>query len=254
MRAWLAGLAMAGIDPDAIVPAPLLLPRPEEGYVRADLAGHPVVRGTTSGFADEARLTELITGDAPPDTLDRDAVEAAIVAAAAAPALNLRQGPFAKRRRRAIDWALAKRLAWLAAAIVAVTLLISVFRIVRTEVTASGIEARADLIATQALPAGATITDPERQLAERLAGMRGGGLGFSRTAAAVFDAVQGEPGTELTALSFDENGALKVSVTAQSESSANDLKNRLEDMGFTVDASTFTANAGQLSGDLTVTP
>lgn len=254
MRAWLASLAVAGVDPDAIVPAPLLLPRPEQGFIRADLAGHSVVRGPTSGFADEARLTELVTGNTPPETLDRQAVEEAIIAAAAAPVLNLRQGPFAKRRRRAIDWALVKRLVWLTAAIILVTLFISLFSIIRTEVTASGIEARADLIATQALPAGATITDPQRQLAERLAGMRGGGLGFSRTAAAVFDAVQAEPGTELTALSFDESGALKASVTAQSESSANDLKNRLEDLGFTVDASTFTSQAGQLSGDLTVRP
>jgi len=254
MRAWLAELAVQGIDPDAVIPAPMLLPRPDQGYVRADLAGHGVVRGATSGFADEARLTELVTGDTPPETLDREAVEAAIVAAAAAPALDLRQGPFAKRRRRAIDWALIRRLGWLLLAIVVVTLLINIFRILRTEIAAAGIEARTAMIAQQGLPAGTTITDPERQLAARLAGMRGGGLGFSRTAGAVFGAVQAVPGTELTALNFGADGALKVTVTAQNEAQANDLKNRIEDLGFTVDASTFTANAGQVSGDLTVTP
>jgi general secretion pathway protein L len=254
MRSWLDTLAAEGIDPDALVPAPMLLPRPEAGYVRADLAGHGVVRGATSGFADEARLTELVTGDTPPETLDRDAVEAAIVASAMAPALNLRQGPFAKRRRRAIDWALVRRLAWLALAIVLVTLLIGVFRIIRTEIAAEGIEARTAMIAEQGLPAGATITDPGRQLAARLAGMRGGGLGFGRTASAVFGAVQAVPGTELTALNFNDSGALKVTVTAQNEAQANDLKRRIEALGFTVAASTFTANAGQVSGDLTVTP
>lgn len=254
MRAWLNVLAAEGIDPDALVPAPMLLPRPDQGYVRADLAGHGVVRGATSGFADEARLTELITGDTPPETLDRDAVEAAIVAAATAPALDLRQGPFAKRRRRAIDWALVKRLGWLLAAIVIVTLLISLFRIIRTDIAAEGIEARTAMVAQQGLPAGATITDPERQLSGRLAGMRGGGLGFSRTASAVFGAVQAVPGTELTALTFNDSGALKATVTAQNEAKANDLKSRIQALGFTVAASTFTANAGQVSGDLTVTP
>jgi general secretion pathway protein L len=254
MREWLAELAVLGIAPDALVPAPMLLPRPEEGYVRADIAGHGIVRGATSGFADEARLTELVTGDTPPETLDREAVEAALVAAVASPALDLRQGPFAKRRRRAIDWALVRRLGWLALAIVIVTLLISVFRIIRTETAAQGIEARTALIAQQGLPAGTTITDPERQLAARLAAMRGGGLGFSRTAAAVFGAVQAVPGTELTALSFTDSGALKATVTAQNEAQANDLKRRIEALGFTVDASTFAANAGQVSGDLTVTP
>jgi len=254
MRAWLGLLAAEGIDPDALVPAPMLLPRPEEGFVRADVGGQGVVRGPTSGFADEARLTELITGDSPPETLDREAVDAAIVAAAAAPALDLRQGPFAKRRRRAIDWALVRRLAWLLLAIVLVTLLIGLFRIIRTEIAASGIEARTAMIAQQGLPAGTTITDPERQLAGRLAAMRGGGLGFSRTAAAVFGAVQAVPGTELTALNFNEAGALKATVTAENEGKANDLKRRIEALGFTVEASTFTANAGQVSGDLTVTP
>ncbi|MGN6375198.1 MAG: type II secretion system protein GspL [Sphingomonas sp.] len=254
MQAWLLALASAAIDPDAIVPAALLLPRPEEGYVRAEVGGQGVVRGTGAGFADEPGLTELVIGDAPFDALGTDAVDAAIVAAAQAPVLNLRQGPFAKRRRRAIDWALVKRLTALAAAIILVTLLISVFRIIRTDVTASGIDARAEMIARQGLPAGATVTDPERQLGERLAGIRGGGLGFARTASAVFDAVQAVPGTELTALTFDETGALKATVTAQGEAAANDLKHRIEAMGFTVDASTFTQNAGQVSGDLTVRP
>ena len=84
--------------------------------------------------------------------------------------------------------------------------------------------------------------------------MRGGGLGFSRTAAAVFGAVQAVPGTELTALSFNDAGALKATVTAQNEAQANDLRSRIQALGFTVEASTFTANAGQVSGDLTVTP
>ncbi|MBY8827539.1 type II secretion system protein GspL [Hephaestia mangrovi] len=254
MRAWLGALAAQGIDPDAVVPAPMLLPRPEVGYVRADLAGHGVVRGATAGFADEARLTELVTGGTPPETLDRDAVDAAIVAAATAPALDLRQGPFAKRRRRAIDWALVKRLGWLAAAIVVVTVSISVFRIIRTEIAAEGIETRTAMVAEQGLPAGTSISDPERQLAARLAGMRGAGLGFSSTAGAVFGAVQAIPGTELTALTFDDTGALKITVTAQGEAAANDLKHRIESLGFTVDASTFTSNAGQVSGDLTVKP
>jgi len=93
MRGALAALAAEGIDPDAVIPAPMLLPRPEQGYVRADLGGEGVVRGTTSGFADEARLTELVTGGVAPATLGRDELEAAIVGAVAAPALDLRGDP-----------------------------------------------------------------------------------------------------------------------------------------------------------------
>ena len=254
MRTWLAVLASEGLDPDALIPAPMLLPRPDEGFVRAELAGQGVVRGAVSGFADDARLTELITGDTAPLTLDRDAVERAIIAAAADPALDLRQGPFAKRRERSIDWALMRRLAWLALAIFAVAVLVSLIQIMRTSIAADGIENRADMIARAGLPPGASVTDADRQLDERLASLRGGGLGFSRTAAAVFSAVQSVPGTELSALTFSESGALKITVNAQGEAQVNDLESRIQAIGFRVEAGTFQSSAGQITGDLTVTP
>ena len=111
MREWLRMLADAGIDPVALIPAPMLILRPDTGYARAEIAGASVIRGTSSGFADEARLTELVTGGEAPRTIDRAALEAAIVAAVASPPLDLRQGPFARRTRFAIDWALIRRLA-----------------------------------------------------------------------------------------------------------------------------------------------
>lgn len=255
MRAWLAALAENGIDPEAMLPAPMLLPRPEEGFVRADLGGQGVVRGPTSGFADEARLTELITGNDAPVVLGRDELEAAIIASVAAPTLNLRQGPFAKRRRVAIDWALIRRLAWLAVAILSVTLLISLMQIAKYSFAADGLEARADLLARDGLPRGMTVTDPDRQLDERLAGVRGGGLGFSRSAAAVFSAVQSVPGSEVTALSFAENGELRVSIAAQGEAQVNDLRSRIQAYGFTVEqVGGLQSSPGRLTGQFVVTP
>ena len=46
MAQWLTDLTAHGIDPLAILPAPLLLPRPEEGYVRATIAGAAAAAGT----------------------------------------------------------------------------------------------------------------------------------------------------------------------------------------------------------------
>jgi general secretion pathway protein L len=116
MRDWLEMLARAGVDPVAMVPAPLLLPRPDEGFVSATVAGQGLVRGPTSGFADEAPLTELVTHGEPPTAIEREPLDIALAAAAASPALDLRQGPFARRRRLAIDWRLIRRLALLRAA------------------------------------------------------------------------------------------------------------------------------------------
>ena len=252
MADWLSALAGAGIDPAAIVPAPMLLPRPDEGYVRADLGNGGAVRGTTSGFADEDRLTDLVTGGVVPDTIGREALEQAIVAAVAAPALDLRQGAFARRRRRAIDWKLIRRLAVFGGAILAVTLLIDLVRIAKYSFGATNLEARADAVARTGLPRGAAEGDSDRLLAERLSRLRGPGLGFSRTTAVVFAAVRKVDGSEVTRVDFDANGDLRVGLATDGEAQANAVKRAIEDAGFTVDSSAFQANGTRLSGDLTV--
>ena len=252
MRGWLADLAAHGIDPVAMVPAPLLLPRPDEGFARAELAGEGVVRGATSGFADEARLTELVTGGVAPRTIGREELDAALIAAAAAPVLDLRQGPFARRRRRALDWALIRRLAWLALAILAVTLAINLVRIAKYSFAADALEAEAAQLAATGLPRGETVTDADRQLAERLGAVRGPGLGFTGMAAAVFAVVRQTPGTEVTGLDFTPTGDLKLSIAAAREALPTDLKRALERAGFTVTAGVFTSANGRVTGDMMV--
>lgn len=252
MAGWLTDLAVHGIDPVAIVPAALLLPRPDEGYVRAIVAGAALVRSRTTGFADEARLTEFVVGDAPLTTLDRDALDIAVQAAIATPPLDLRQGPFARRRRIGIDWALIRRLALLGAAILLVTLGIDLVRIAKYSFGADSLEARAEALGRTGLARGETVTDVDRQLDERLAGVRGPGLGFSTTAAAVYAAVRATPGTELTSLDFQSNGSLRIGVGAARESLPTDLKRTLEAAGFTVVAGTFQSANGRVTGEMTV--
>ena len=254
IQAWLALLAANGIDAAALIPSPMLLPRPEAGYVRADLGGEAVVRGSTSGFADEARLTELITNGVLPLTLGRDEIEAAIVAAIAAPALDLRQGPFARRQRRAIDWGLIRRLGWLVAAILALSLLISLVQILKYNLAAESVERQADMLARQGLPHGETVNDADRQLDARLAGLRGGGAGFGQTTAAVFAAVKSVPGAEVRAIAFDPNGALRVTASTENEGQITDLLNRIHGYGFVVQLSPVAASGGRFTAVLTVTP
>ena len=252
MRGWLAEMAAAGLDPQAIVPAPLLLPRPDEGFSRAELGGGGVVRGRTSGFADEARLTELVTGGEAPLTVGREELTRAVAAAIAAPALDLRQGPFARRRRVGLDWALIRRLAVLAGVILLVTLAISLVRLAKYSFAADALEARAAALAATGLPRGETITDADRQLAERLGAVRGPGLGFTGMAAAVFAAVRATPGTEVTGLDFQPTGNLRINVAAARESLPTDLKRAIERAGFGVDASTFASANGRVTGEMTV--
>lgn len=254
MRAWLAALADHGLDPQAMIPAPMLLPRPEEGYVRADFGGDGVVRGTATGFADDPALTTLVTGGVAPVALDRDALESAVVAAIARPALDLRQGPFARRDAIAFDWGVVRRAGWLTAAILIVTLAIALVDIVRYNVAADALDRKSDAIARGGLPRGETVNDAGRQLDARLVRLRGAGIGFSGTAAVLFDAVRSVPGSELRALSFDSAGKLHASLVTQNEGQVTDLITRIRARGLTATPSVFSGGNGRVSGELTVAP
>ena len=253
MQGWLRMLASAGVDPVAMLPAPMLLPRPDEGYVRAELAGDAVVRGTSTGFADEPGLTALVTGDTPPVAVEPAALEAALAAAVATWPLDLRQGMFARRRRFALDWALIRRLAVLSGLILAVTLAITLVRIAKYSFGADMIEAQTEQVARSGLPRGETVNDAGRQLGERLSRVRGPGLGFSTTTATIFAVVQATPGSEITALDFQPNGTVRLGVAVEREALATDLRSALERAGFAVQAGVFQAAAGRVSGEFTIT-
>lgn len=254
MADWLARCTAFGIDPDAILPLPLLVPEPEEGFVRADIAGQSVIRGRATGFADESPITELVTAGEAPSMLSRDAVAAAASAAVSVIPLDLRQGAFARRRKRSIDWAQVKRLSVMLGLVLLATLAIDLVRIARYSFGADSLDARAAVIARQGLPRGAGAGDEARMLNERLSRLRGPGRGFSGTAAAVYRIVEAVPDSEVTGIDFQPNGALKVSLSLAGEGQANDVKSRLEAAGFSVTASVFQQSGGRVTGDMTVAP
>ena len=252
MRAWLAALAAAGIDADAIIPAPMLLPASAEGFASAAVGGARVVRGPGLGFADEPGLTELVTGGATPVPVTDADLATAIAAALAAPPLDLRQGPFARRRRVELDRRLVRRLAVLGLALLGLTLAIDLVRLVRLDLAASAAEAQADALATGALPRGETVTDPGRQLTERLSRLRGPGRGFTATAAVVYAAVRQVPGSEVTTMAFQPDGSLLVGLATQNESGPTDIKRAIEASGLAVTAGVFQSANGRVAGQLTV--
>jgi general secretion pathway protein L len=134
-----------------------------------------------------------------------------------------------------------------------VTLAIDLVRIAKYSFAADALEARAATLAATGLPRGATIVDADRQLVERLAEVRGPGLGFAGTVAAVFGAVRSIPGAEITALDFQPSGALKLSVATARENEPTELKRAIEAAGFRVQAGTFQSANGRVAGELTVT-
>lgn len=253
MELRLAEAALLGADPDAVLAAPMLLARPEFGFVKADLGTESIVRGRDSAFADDAVLTPLLTGGSVA-ALDKVTLEAGIAAAVADPEVDLRQGMFAKKHRWAIDWAMLRLIGWLALALALVTLVLAIVNLVRLNNAASRIEAANIATARAALPPGTTINAPLIQLNERLAALRGPGGGLLPMAAAVTAAVNATPNVQLATMIFDGGGTLRVTVRAPSPADLAAFDARLATTGLTSAPGPIMVDQGKQIRDYTVMP
>jgi general secretion pathway protein L len=254
MAGWLGRLQAAGLDPDLVLPEPLLLQPPAEGIARYGGSVVPLYRGATEAFAMEPELAALVLNGAAIVEVDDAAFEAGLAPALDAPAVNLRQGPFAKRRRWRIDWKLARRLALLAAAILIVTLGIQIASILRYTFAADRLEAETRAIAAQALPGAPSSAGASALLEQRLAELRGGGVGYGAISAALFGAVRATANAELSSLLFNRDGTLKATVQADTPATVEALARRIEEAGFAVEASPARPAGGRQAADLTVRP
>jgi general secretion pathway protein L len=243
MAAIMTDYAAAGLDPDPVVPAQLALPAPETGFIRATIGNETLVRGADGGFLDDPAITPLLVGDGRVADVPADTLPALIGAALADPSINLRQGPFARREpwTRALgDW---RPLAMLAAAIALVTLLIPLILLVRLNLSSAALEDEARTIAARAVGGGAESA--VSVLDARLRGIRGGGPGFLDGSAAIAGAVQQVPNTQMAALSFDETGVLRATLTATNPAELDALQRRIEGAGLVVRRGASSAASGR---------
>ena len=252
MAGWLGRLQAEGLDPDLVLAEPLLLPRPEEGWVRYDRGGIPLFRGRSDAFSVEPELAELIVGDAKLETLGRAHFESSLSAQIANPAVNLRQGAFAKRRRWKIEWPLIRRMVMLGAAILLVTLAIQIVSILRYTYAADALELEASRVAGQTLRRSAPLGNAPALMEQRLTELRGSGAGYSGVASLLFDAIRATPNAELTAMVFAPDGSLRATVQADSPATLTGLQARMQSTGLSVDAGPLRTGGGRPTAELTV--
>ena len=250
MAGWLGRLQTAGLDPDLVIPEPLLLSPPAQGFTRYDRGATPIYRGQADAFSVEPALAELVLADAPVEQLGHEAFEGGLAAAIASPIVNLRQGAFAKRRRWKIEWALIRRLATLGAALLVVTLAIQAVMIFRYTFETDRLEAERTRVAAAALP-GISAANAAERLGARVTDL-GGGAGYSALASSLFAAVQGAPGASLTALTFDPDGALRATVQGDTPAAIVAVQTQLEASGLAVAAGPQRSGGGRPTADLTV--
>lgn len=249
---WLGRLQAQGLDPDSLVPEPLLLAAPEEGFRRYDRDGLPLYRSRHEAFSVEPDLAALITRDAPVETIDDKAFETGLGDAIAAPVIDLRQGAFAKRRRWAIDWKRIRRMALVAVGILLLTLAIQIASIFRYTFAADALEAEAAELAGGVLPGSGRVTDPARQLESRLTELGGGGAGYGALASGLFAAVRATPNVQLTALTFDREGSLRATVQGDTPAAFTALAQRTEGSGLEVEIGPIRSGGGRPTAELTV--
>lgn len=250
---WIAAAQALGFDPDHILPEPLLILPPHEGKRRWERDGLHLLRGDKIALAAEPELAALaIDGIAEP--IDGGDVEKGLGEAIGLMPVDLRQGDFAKRRRWRLDQALLRRFGATVAGICLVTLLVQAALILRYNLDADRLDLEAQVVALRALPRAGHVTDPSAQLSERLAGLRGGGLGFSVSTALFVGAVRDTPNVEIGSLKFDKGGSLRVTVLAPATADLAALERRLETRGLSVDGGEVRSGGGRQIIELAVTP
>ncbi|OYU13889.1 MAG: general secretion pathway protein GspL, partial [Alphaproteobacteria bacterium PA4] len=176
MADWLARAALAGINPAALVPLPLLLPLPAEGVTLLDDDGVWTVRGAGLAFAAEAGQAAMMLGDTPRQTIAKADFVTGLGGRLAALPLDLRQGDFAERPSSRLDARRVRRLALLAGAALLLWLANDVAGLLRNNLAADRAEAELADAARAALPRGTALSDPRAQVAARLARLGGGGF------------------------------------------------------------------------------
>jgi general secretion pathway protein L len=231
MAAW------TGRDPDIIVPTSLLLLPPEEGLARRDAGVVPDYRGAAAAFSVEPEIAHLLVGEAPTAAVDEEAFEAGLAAALSPPVLNLRQGAFARRRQWRVDGSRLRRVAWLALALAALSLIVQLSQILSYSSSASRIADEAAALAARA-PAGANAR-----------------LGFTPLAATLFEAIRAVPNVELSRLDYRPDGILSAIVTIDSPATLAALRQRIEASGLIVqDGAPQPAGGARTAAELLLRP
>ncbi|WP_426166451.1 type II secretion system protein GspL [Sandarakinorhabdus sp. DWP1-3-1] len=214
MAVWLAQLAAAGLDPDRIVPLPMLLPVPAGADDVTVLAasGHDHVRGQRLAFSAEPGLTPLLIGDRNAERIDLARFDAGLDASLADLPIDLRQGEFARVQAWRVEQGQTRRIALTLAAALALWLVGDAAVLFRTSLAADRAEQQLADAARTVLPRGTAIDAPRAQVAARLASLGGAGQGLTGLAAALLGALQGRPAATLQSLGYTPDTGLTALV------------------------------------------
>ncbi|HWJ68540.1 MAG TPA: type II secretion system protein GspL [Sphingobium sp.] len=251
MAHWISWCDAHGLGDASIVPGALLLPAPDNGFVRALIGEADVVRGPDSAFAGDEAIAPFIIGDAPVTQVPADSIDAALLRALDEPPLNLRQGSFARRSPARFDRARWMRLAVMVGGLALATLLIGLVTLLRLHAETARLNTQTVALAQTVDPA---INDPETA-ESRIAGLvaaRGGRGGFTGVMAGLMTAMQANPNVVLTNVSQSADGSLRIQLAATKAEEINEVLIAIQEAGWRLSANAVQQRGARLIADIMV--
>lgn len=214
LKDWIERATSLGVYPDVIIPDYLTLPLPDnEAEVLAVRFGATyAARGERLALSCEAELLPLVLGDRPwREITDVERIEAMLVAAAAAPAVNLLQQSPAIAEPPS-TWRQLRAAAVLLGLLALSPLLLSIVSTFRHDAATAEVERRTELRVRAALPRAERIVNPDAQLQTRIEALRTSD-GFPAAAAALFAALQQSNGMDIEAVNYEPGRPLRATLS-----------------------------------------
>lgn len=251
MTHWMSWCQEHGIGQASFVPSALLLPAPEDGFVRAPVGATEVVRGSDTAFESNDAAASLIVGSAAVTSLSAESIDSAMLLALDEPPLDLRQGSFARRSPAMIDRARLIRIAVMVGFMLLAMLLVSLITILRLNTEASRLDSQTVALAQTVDP---SVTDPSAAQA-RIAGLlaaHGGRGGFTGMMAGLMTAMQVNPNVVITNVNQGADGSLRIQLAANKAEEINDVLIAIQEAGWRISANAVQQRGARLTADITV--
>ena len=252
LSSGLVHLKALDIDPDAIIPAGWLLPVTEDGAVSADFGFDHVVRAENIIATDDPVLRDILFADRTVRPIAGDAFNTMMAGAWDKSDLNFRAGPFAKKTQRAMDAGQKRRLGWMVAALVILSLAIPLVQLAQYHWAAGKAD---DAALASAVPVVGETEDPdsaERALDKRLIAENRGNIMFPVPASALYSALQQVPNVSISRMAYGENGIVSATLSAVRNEDINPALLAMQEAGFIITATPRTDATGSAQADITV--
>jgi general secretion pathway protein L len=252
LSSGLVHLQALNIDPDAIIPSGWLLPVAGDGSVSADFGFDQVVRAGNIIAIDDPVFRDLLFADLTDKPIIGDDFDAMLVGASDKSDLNFRSGPFAKKTQRTMDAKQKRRLGWISAALVIVSLAIPLVQLAQYHWAASAADEAALADAATVVGEQENPDSAERALDQRLIAENRGNIMFPVPASALFSALQQVPNVSITRMDYGENGIVSATLSAVRNEDINPALLAIQEAGFIITATPRTDATGSAQADITV--